>query len=82
MDLKDPTSWIPFMLTAGGQSTHLNIQRIFEAVLIAAVAGGVATWGTQQVLVYRIGSLEQSVLEVKREVGEIRRDIYRPAVKP
>ena len=84
---KDP-SWlhlIPFMLTTG-QSQKLSVQRITEAVIIAAITAGVATYAGQQVLTERLSglrvevqSVKQSVQEINRKVEQLRNDLYVPA---
>ena len=48
-DLIDGAQWAPFILSAGVKP-HLSLARIIEAVIIAAIAGGVSVWATAQVL--------------------------------
>lgn len=78
IDFDSIQKFIPFVCAAGAQQPHWNIQRIIEAVIIAAIAGGMSTWATQQVLTERINTLQTSVSKVEAQVDQIRRDLYRP----
>lgn len=55
--LFDGVEWMPFIL-ATGQQVHLSIARILEALIIAAVTGGVVLWGSYQVLKAEIDQLQ------------------------
>ena len=83
-----PLSSLPFFLAATNTGpgreghTHVNITRIIEAVIIAAVAGGVAVYASQQVLASRLDSMEKSFLKLETHVEEkfdqIQQDFYVP----
>lgn len=47
--------WIPFILAAGNQ-IHLSIARIVEALIIAAVTGGIVLYGSTKMLETKIDS--------------------------
>lgn len=51
--------------------------RVFTRLVEAAIIGGVVTWGTVQVLGADIDWLKQSVTELKADLKELRRDVYR-----
>jgi len=78
MPWKDPTNWVPFMLSAGTSAARWNAQRILEALLIAFFTGGVVMYGTQKVLDARMDSFSEDMRELKAQVGEMRRDLYAP----
>lgn len=80
MQLPDMSNFIPFLLSAGMKQPHWNLQRVIEALLIGAITGGIAMWGTQQVIATQMQALEKQVIEVKTELREIRSDIYRPVI--
>lgn len=81
MHLKELGEWVPFMASAalppGGK---WNGQRIVEALIIAGITGGVATYSTQQVMQEKMATLTKEVREVKAEVYQIRQDFYVPRV--
>lgn len=76
--LEDLEKFVPFICAAGSQQPHWNIQRIVEAVIIAAIAGGMSVWATQQVLTERISGMERSLTKVEKKVDQMQRDLYRP----
>ena len=49
---------LPFFL-ATGQTQKLSLQRIVEAVIIGAIAGGVSVYGITQVILVRVDALEK-----------------------
>lgn len=61
----------PFMTTAHG-APKLNIARMAEGVLIAAVTSLVTMWGTQQVMAHQLATFEATLKVMSIEVKEAR----------
>ena len=76
--LKD---FIPFMV--GGivavPGAKVNINRIIEAIIIAAVTGGIAMYGTAEVLKTQMGNIQARQTEIANDITQslvlIRNDI-------
>lgn len=71
--------FVPFLMTAGTEP-KLGLQRILEALIIAAVAGGVSVYASTKVMTEQINSLKETTQELKGAVREIQRDLYVPKV--
>lgn len=79
----EPTTWaFPFFLGVQSQGEHkLNVTRIIEALIIAAVAGGVSMYASQAVMTAEMETVKAAVERIENNQKEMRRDLYRPAVK-
>lgn len=93
MPWRDPSnwSWLPFVLTAGQEQPKMDIQRILEQVIGAAIIGLLVMYGMVQVIGAEIESMKENFTEfktevrrdiqgVEKEVSTIRSDIYKPAI--
>jgi len=60
----------PFFLLIDGKP-KFNTTRIVEAIVIAAIVGGIASYTTLNVISWRLETLE-------RKVDKIYQDIYKP----
>ena len=78
--LKELSEWVPFMACAAMPPGRWNLQRIAEALIIASITGGVATYSTQQVMNEKISHLSRQVEEVKTQVTKIQEDFDVPRV--
>ena len=79
MPWRDPSNWMPFMLSASTMTNQRwNMQRIIEALLNPGIAGGVSMYGTQQVLGARMESMSKEISRMEKQLDEIRKDFYRP----
>lgn len=78
-DVSPNSSWIPFTLQAGQEQPKMNIQRIIEALLIAAITGGVAMYATVQVLDTRLENMQRDVQRLEQSVNRMQDDFYKPA---
>jgi hypothetical protein len=77
-------SRIPFSEeTRGG--VHLNTRRVFEGLLIAALTAiltaSASAWATTKVLSERMERQRVDIEELKREIRDMRRDLYRPRLE-
>lgn len=61
-----------------GHTTKQLAVQITGGVLIAAIVGAVSAWGAQQVIGVRLEQLSREVNQLRSEVQEMRRDLYRP----
>lgn len=64
----------------GRTASQLAVQ-VAGGLLLAIVVGAVSAWGTQQVLGERIVYLTREVQQLRDEVQQIRRDLYRPHIE-
>lgn len=71
-------NFIPFTLAEGQAQPKMNIQRIIEALLIAAITAGVAMYASMQVLDTRLQNMQNDVQRLEQSVKEMQRDLYRP----
>ena len=75
---------LPFMLAVGATPPQLSYKRIIEGLIISVVAGVasgfVAMYVTQAILTVKIEAVETQVVELKMELRQIKRDIYRPHI--
>ena len=82
MQMPDPSNWFPFILAAGAQQPRVNIQRVIESLVIAAVTSGILIYAMQQVLIERVDQIDkrvsEDISELKAEIRMMRRDVYRP----
>lgn len=71
----------PFVLHTQ-QGEKVNWERVFEAVLIAVLAGGAAALGGSYVaglvMEVKLETLRDNVQDVEDELRELRRDLYMP----
>ncbi len=82
MPWRDPSNWVPFVMSAGASSERLNVQRIIEAIIIALVTGGVTMYGAQQMVVAKLENLDENLAKLERRQEQIFQDLYRPRVSP
>lgn len=61
----------------GRTGRQLALQ-VVGGVLLAAVVGAVSAWGTQQVLGAKLEFITREVQQLRGDMQEIRRDMYRP----
>lgn len=73
-DLLDTTQWIPFIL-ATGSTIKLSGARIFEAIIIAGIAGAMSMWMTSIVLKKDIEYIKENQREMKMWYKEMRGDV-------
>jgi hypothetical protein len=74
---------IPFLLLTvhdGKMRVGLDLSRIIETIVIAAVLGGITMYVTTSVLEVKLEGVQAEVREVKQKVDQIYRDIYRPSI--
>lgn len=91
--LTDTGHVAPFMMMAAGQKIEVNRARIVEGVVIALIAGLIAAASSVYVTVRLLGNdithlrtsfemgqaaTRSEIRDVKNQVEQIRRDIYRP----
>lgn len=70
-------SMLPFMASAvAGAGAKLSFPRIIEAIIIAAISGGLTMWVTVSVINTELTHLKTSVNELKADIKELRRDVY------
>jgi len=68
---------IPFFLLAKDSGkVELNLSRIIEAVIIAAITGMIVGWSVRG----DMSNMKADIVEVKAQVSKIYSDIYRPSV--
>lgn len=72
----------PFTREDDAGVTHFSFRRLLEGVLIALAAAVCAsmasTWATAKVLEHRLDAQAADIKELRDEVREMRRDLYRP----
>lgn len=73
-DLLDTTQWIPFLLIAG-KTMKLSGARLFEAIIIAVVAGAVSMWMTSIVIKKDIEYIKENQKEMKMWYKEMQGDV-------
>lgn len=56
----------------------LNMTRIVEALIIAAVIGTINVIGTNQVFEERFKYIKEQISEIKQSLIHMQKDIYRP----
>jgi hypothetical protein len=61
----------------GHTARQLAVQ-ILGGLLMAAIVGAVSAWGTQQVLGAKLEFITREVQQLRGDMQEIRRDMYRP----
>lgn len=54
------------------------LTQVFGTLLVAAIVGGIAVWGTTQLLEDRLRAVSADIERLRTELHEIRRDFYRP----
>ena len=72
-------NWIPFTLSEGQAQPKMNIQRLIEALLIAAITGGIAMFATVQVLDTRLQNMQRDMQRLEQSVNRINNDFYQPS---
>lgn len=68
----------PFMVEDATGRRKVNLPRILEALLIAAVIGLFNMIGTTQVFETRFKYMKEQIQEIKASIADIRRDLYQP----
>lgn len=75
---------IPFLVAGAEKHPHFSAPRIIEAVIIAAITGGIVLYGTVQMLGAQVEAvrvhqheLSQDVRALRREFHDVRRDMSR-----
>jgi len=79
-----PERWvemIPFILSAGQTGIKFSMQRVFEGLIIAFVAGGVCLLGAYAVLDNRLAAVEGQMEGTNKRIDKIMDDLYIPRVK-
>jgi hypothetical protein len=66
---------LPFMMSATN-GAKLSFPRLIEAVIIAAISGGLTMWVTVSVINAELEHLKGSMHELKEDIKELRRDVY------
>lgn len=69
---------IPFTLTSEQDQPKMNIQRIVEAVIIAAIIGAITMYASVAVISNDIQNLRNDLKRVEESVNGIRADFYPP----
>lgn len=67
----------PVVRITGHTGRQLAVQ-VLGGVLIAVAVGAMSAWGAQQVIGERLSFLTREVQQLRGEVQEMRRDLYRP----
>lgn len=67
---------LPFMMSATSGATKLSFPRLIEAIVIAAISGGLTMWVTVSVINTELKHVKGSVEELKADIKELRRDVY------
>jgi hypothetical protein len=67
---------LPFMMSAANGATKLSFSRVIEAIIIAAVIGGITMLITVNVINSELVHVKGSVQELKADIKELRRDVY------
>lgn len=73
------TDWktlIPFVL-ATGQHPPLNMTRVIESLIIAAVTGAVTMWGVQQQVQTEIAQLKAQNARIEVALDELQKGVHR-----
>lgn len=68
----------PSVVRVAGYTGRQLALQVLAGVLIAAAVGAMSAWGAQQVIGERLSFLTREVLQLRGEVQEMRRDLYRP----
>jgi len=61
-----------------GHTTKQLAVQVAGGVMIAAIVGAMSAWGTQQIIGVRLEQLAREVQQLRGEVQDMRRDLYRP----
>lgn len=69
---------IPFTLAAEQDQPKMNLQRILEAVIIAAIIGGITMYASVGVISNDIKNLRNDMQRIEDSVNGIRKDFYKP----
>jgi len=69
---------LPFTLTADQEQPKMNIQRMIEAVIIAAIIGGITMYASVGVISNDIRNLRNDVQRIEQSVNRITDDFYKP----
>lgn len=69
---------IPFTLTSEQDQPKMNIQRIVEAVIIAAIIGAITMYASVAVISSDIQNLRNDMQRIETSVNGIRNDFYKP----
>jgi cell division protein FtsB len=76
MIMNDWKTLIPFVL-ATGQHPPLNITRVIESLIIAAVTGAVTMWGVQQQVQVEIMALKAQNSRIEAQLTELQAGVHR-----
>lgn len=69
--------FIPFLLsTSQASASKLNVQRIVEALIIAAITGGVALYAGSAVLESRLNALERNIEKLDGKMDRLQIQVY------
>jgi hypothetical protein len=66
---------LPFMAAVSG-GAKLSFPRLVEAIIIAAVSGGVTMWVTVSVINTELTHVKDSIQELKADIKELRGMVY------
>lgn len=61
-----------------GHTVRQLVVQVLGGLLIATVVAGGSVWGTVQILGEKVGAVSREVQQLRGEVQEMRRDLYRP----
>ncbi len=73
------TDWktlVPFVL-ATGQHPPLNMTRVIESLIIAAVTGAVTMWGVQQRVAVEIDALKEQNTRIQAQLTDLQAAVHR-----
>lgn len=61
-----------------GHTVRQLVVQVLGGLLIATVVAGGSVWGTVQILGEKVGAVSREVQQLRGDVQEMRRDLYRP----
>lgn len=67
----------PTVRITGHTARQLAVQ-VLGGLAIATVVAAGSVWGTVQILGEKVGAVSRDVMQLRGEVQEMRRDLYRP----
>lgn len=74
--MTDWKTFIPFVL-ATGQHPPLNMTRVIESLIIAAVTGTVTMWGVQQQVQTEIEQIKEQSRRIEASLVELQQSVHR-----
>jgi len=74
--MTDWKTFVPFVL-ATGQHPPLNMTRVIESLIIAAVTGAITMWGVQQQVQVEINALKVQNVRIEAALAELQNGVHR-----